>query len=135
VIWTAPTGLTYTTTPDGGFFFPELAVPTGDVIITPPTAPLSTARGLMMPARKRTRAQNRRSRIDHERRMNELRIGEERRKYEEWLATNRRPSNGPPVHRSDIAASPVHYRMARPKANPCVNIPLFGTLRGCAKVV
>ena len=45
----------------------------------------------MMPTRKRTRAQSRRSRIDHERRMNELRIAEERRKYEAWLAATYEP--------------------------------------------
>jgi hypothetical protein len=99
VIWTAPSGCTYTTTPDGGFFFPQLAVPTGDVIIPPPTAPFNAARGLspasgrcpQMPTRKRTRAQNRRYRIDNERRMNELRIAEERRKYEAWLAATYEP--------------------------------------------
>jgi hypothetical protein len=45
----------------------------------------------MMPARKRTRVQNRRYRIEHERRMNGLLHRRERRKYEAWLAATNEP--------------------------------------------
>src|SRR6202022_1298987 len=33
VVWTAPTGRTYTTKPGGSLFFPILATPTGEVAI------------------------------------------------------------------------------------------------------
>jgi hypothetical protein len=91
VIWTAPTGHTYTTTPGGSFFFPQLAIPTGELIISPTTGPPNPNRGLIMPARKRTRAQDRRYRIARERRINEARLAEERRKYEAWLAATYEP--------------------------------------------
>jgi hypothetical protein len=86
VIWTAPSGQTYRTTPGGSFFFPSLATPTAELIIPPTTGLPSPNRGLMMPTRKRTRAQDRRYRIARERRMNEARLAEEGRKYQAWLA-------------------------------------------------
>ncbi|MCW2688074.1 MAG: hypothetical protein JWR37_2964 [Mycobacterium sp.] len=68
VIWTAPGGRTYTTRPGSRLLFPTL---------TEPTAPVSEHaagpegnRGLMMPRRKRTRAQDRQQRIDAERTLN-----------------------------------------------------------------
>jgi hypothetical protein len=39
VIWTAPTGHTYSTTPGGALFFPTLAAPTGDPCDPHPTGP------------------------------------------------------------------------------------------------
>lgn len=76
LIWTAPSGHEYTTKPDGTLFFPALAVPTGKLILpTGPPAP-SIDKGLQMPLRKRTRAQNKQARIDHERLINYRRIEE-----------------------------------------------------------
>jgi hypothetical protein len=91
VIWTAPTGQTYTTTPAGSFFFPLLATPTGELTVPTATGPASEGRGVMMPARKRTRAQERRYRITHERRTNDARLAEEHRKHQAWLAATYEP--------------------------------------------
>jgi hypothetical protein len=91
VIWTPPTGHTYSTTPGGALFFPTPAAPTGDLEIPTPTGPRDQHRGLMMPRRKRTRTQNRHDRITAERRVNEARLAEERRKYEAWLAATYEP--------------------------------------------
>jgi hypothetical protein len=77
VEWTAPSGHTYTTTPSGSFFFPALGASTGELKFPPDTATPSIARGLMMPRRKRTRAQDRRHRITSERRINETRLAAE----------------------------------------------------------
>ncbi|WP_019972579.1 hypothetical protein [Mycobacterium sp. 141] len=73
VIWTSPTGRTYTTTPRGALFFPQLATPTGELTL-PKTPRLDIpARGLAMPTRRRTRAQEKAYRIETERRSNRTR--------------------------------------------------------------
>ncbi|MGV0743160.1 HNH endonuclease signature motif containing protein [Mycolicibacterium sp. XJ870] len=73
VIWKSPGGRTYTTQPHGALFFPQLAVPTGELIL--PAAPnlSDPARGLAMPTRRRTRAQERAARIQWERGLNRAR--------------------------------------------------------------
>ncbi|MGE5698032.1 MAG: HNH endonuclease, partial [Candidatus Sericytochromatia bacterium] len=90
VVWTAPTGHRYTTYPGGGLFFPALAVPTGELIV-PEEAPRATARGVMMPRRRRTRADDRNYRRSRERRLNEQRLAEEQRQRESWLAATYEP--------------------------------------------
>jgi hypothetical protein len=68
VIWTAPNGQTYTTTPGGSFFFPILASPTPTLTAPTTLATPTTNRGPspasgrcpQMPTRSRTRAQDRR---------------------------------------------------------------------------
>jgi len=77
VEWTAPSGLTYTTTPGGSFFFPVLAASTGAPKWSRGNETPSIARELMMPRRKRTRAEDRRYRITTERRINEKRLAEQ----------------------------------------------------------
>ncbi|GAG08576.1 unnamed protein product, partial [marine sediment metagenome] len=74
VLLTAPTGHTYATTPAGAMFFPALGTPTGELVIPSATGPPHTNRGLMMPKRKRTRAQDRAYRIALERQHNAARI-------------------------------------------------------------
>jgi hypothetical protein len=69
----APNGRVYTTKPGGGLFFPQLAVPTGTLVV-PTAPPLHPLRGLAMPTRKRTREQNRTYRIAHERALNRAHI-------------------------------------------------------------
>ena len=88
IVFTSPSGRTYTTTPGGALFFPQLATPTET--LTPDTlatetlatetlatgAPRATSgpgRTLMMPTRKRTRAAERAARIAWERGLNEAR--------------------------------------------------------------
>jgi len=91
VQWTSPTGHTYTTKPAGALFFPILATPTGEIAIAKPDREPCQGRWLMMPRRKKTRAQERRYRISGERRINEARIFEEQRKHEAWLAATYEP--------------------------------------------
>ncbi|GBE68118.1 hypothetical protein MFM001_45800 [Mycobacterium sp. MFM001] len=91
VIWTAPTGHTYTTTPGGAVYFPILADPTGELVLPTAISQPGENRGLMMPTRKRTRAAERSSRVAAERRVNEERLAEERRKRAAWQAANYEP--------------------------------------------
>ncbi|SBS71889.1 conserved hypothetical protein [uncultured Mycobacterium sp.] len=74
VIWTSPSGRAYTTKPGGALFFPQLFAPTEDLNLTdPPPQARGPGRGLMMPARRQTRAQEREYRIRWERGLNEAR--------------------------------------------------------------
>jgi len=72
IIWTAPTGHTYTTRPGSMLLFPTLCTPTTPAPPPPDPAspPASEHRGTMMPKRRRTRAHNRAARIHAERRLN-----------------------------------------------------------------
>ncbi|MGX9788658.1 HNH endonuclease signature motif containing protein [Mycobacterium sp. MMS18-G62] len=72
VVWTSPRGRTYTTTPTGPRFFPQLAIPTAKLVL-PNSPPLSPHRELAMPKRKRTRTQERAYRIEYERGLNRAR--------------------------------------------------------------
>ena len=74
IIWTSPSGRSYTTKPGGSLFFPQLALPTGEPAVAgwQPDNP-SPQRTLLMPARKRTRAAERAARIAWERGVNENR--------------------------------------------------------------
>jgi hypothetical protein len=78
VKWTAPSGHTYTTTPGGSLFFPVLATSTGELKVAQSDESYCGARGLMMPRRKRTRAEDRRYRVAAERRINEERLARKR---------------------------------------------------------
>ena len=74
IIWTSPSGRIYTTTPGGTLFFPQLAIPTGELTITGRQPDDSTPRRtLLMPTRKQTRAAERAARISWERGRNEKR--------------------------------------------------------------
>ncbi len=70
---TAPNGRTYTTTPGGLLFFPQLGIATAELptVDMPPPNP---HRNLAAPKRSRTRAQNRAYRIAHERALNRAHI-------------------------------------------------------------
>jgi Domain of unknown function (DUF222) len=76
VLWTAPSGQTYTTRPGSRLLFPSLCLPTGEL----PTAPTVDRplgyRGIMMPRRHRTREQDRTYRIDAERALNAAHVAE-----------------------------------------------------------
>jgi hypothetical protein len=76
VVWTAPTGHTYTTRPGSRLLFPSLCLPTGELPCVPGSNPSADERGLMMPVRRRTREQDRRRRIDAERALNDAHIAE-----------------------------------------------------------
>jgi hypothetical protein len=72
VIYTTPIGRVHTTEPFGAMLFPQLAVPTGELDL-PTQPPHNEYRGLKMPKRKRTRAQERAYRIQRERNINAAR--------------------------------------------------------------
>lgn len=59
IIWTAPTGRTYTTHPGSRFFLPAWNITTAELPVSRQGAPLSANRGCMMPRRHRTRAADR----------------------------------------------------------------------------
>ncbi|WP_066907398.1 HNH endonuclease signature motif containing protein [Mycobacterium interjectum] len=71
VIWRLPDGHTYITTPGSALLFPSLCAPTAD-LSTPdtPDTPRCGERTARMPRRRRTRAQQRATRIATERRHN-----------------------------------------------------------------
>lgn len=72
IVFTSPSGRLHVTEPLGAQLFPRLATPTGD--LTPSTGPPSGEwRGVAMPKRKRTRAQDREYRIKRERARNAAR--------------------------------------------------------------
>ncbi|WP_099024479.1 HNH endonuclease signature motif containing protein [Mycolicibacterium palauense] len=88
VIWCAPTGHTYRTTPEGAFYFPVLGTPTSEPPRNTGTATSHPTSGPTMPTRKRTRAQQRRDRITDERRRNAERIADRDHRREhryEWF--------------------------------------------------
>jgi len=72
IVWTSPRGRTYTTTPLGPEFFPQLGAPT-ETLNLPNRPPPHPKRGLAMPQRQRTRAQDRAYRIAYERAQNRAR--------------------------------------------------------------
>ena len=73
LIWTAPSGQTYITTPGSALLFPTLCTPTGQLAPPqpPPTGSRCADRAAMMPQRRHTRAQNRVARIAAERKHNQ----------------------------------------------------------------
>jgi hypothetical protein len=76
VIWTSPTGKTYTTRPGSRLLFPALCAPTGDLPEVSTVEPPSSDRYSMMPKRRRTREQSRIERVDAERALNDAHVAE-----------------------------------------------------------
>lgn len=68
--WTSPTGASYTTYPGSRLLFPALCLPTGRLPEPAARKPDCPGRTLMMPTRRRTRAQNRAQAIAAERALN-----------------------------------------------------------------
>jgi hypothetical protein len=78
VVWTSPSGQTHTTHPGSRMSFPSLCRPTAavelsaaEVAAVVAAAETQTGRGLAMPRRRRTRAQDRAARIAAERLLNQ----------------------------------------------------------------
>jgi hypothetical protein len=97
MIWTAPSGQTYTTYRGSRLLFPTLCRPTAPV--SAPAARPSAApnRGLMMPRRKTTRAHDRAKRIEAERARNhEIRKDPEKSRDDAYF-----PSLPPPPGEDD----------------------------------
>ena len=70
VIWTSPTGQTYTTRPGSRLVLPTLCLPTGELPSAPTLIRPPGERALMMPKRHRTRDQDRSYRINADRALN-----------------------------------------------------------------
>jgi hypothetical protein len=75
-VWTSPTGQKYVTRPGSRLLFPALCLPTGELPTAPTGYRQTGDRGVMMPKRGRTRAQDRAHRIDAERALNADHIAE-----------------------------------------------------------
>ncbi|MEM6108596.1 DUF222 domain-containing protein [Mycobacterium sp. 050272] len=76
VVWTSPSGHTYTTRPGSLLLFPTLCLPTGELAGAPRAADRLDCRGVMMPKRRRTREQDRVRRINAERSLNAAHVAE-----------------------------------------------------------
>jgi hypothetical protein len=111
IILTAPTGHTYLTEAHGAAMFPTLAQSTGELSLPTLDEP-SPYRAVMMPKRKQTRKQNRRDRINQERRQRTELIAEEDRQRQAWLADNYKP---PPFEALVVSS----YRSVSPSRSPC----------------
>jgi hypothetical protein len=90
IILTAPTGHTYVSEAHGAALFPALGQSTGELPVPNVEEP-SAYRDVMMPRRKQTREQDRRERINAERRERTELIAEEERQRQAWLAANYEP--------------------------------------------
>jgi hypothetical protein len=91
IVLTAPTGHTYTTKAHGAAMFPALGQPTGELDLPAKAVAPEANRWSMMPRRKQTREQDRRDRINAERRERSELIAEEERQRQAWLAANYEP--------------------------------------------
>lgn len=91
VAWISPTGHEYVTKPGGSLLFPALAIPTGALVLPADAHSPRESRGLMMPARRRTRAQERAARIGWERGANEARMAAQAARRAERIAASYEP--------------------------------------------
>jgi hypothetical protein len=91
IILTALTGHIYTTEAFGAEPFPALRQSTGELPVPTLDEP-SRYRDGMMPRRKQTRDQDRRDRINQERRQRTELIAEEERQRQAWLAAACEPT-------------------------------------------
>jgi hypothetical protein len=97
VIWTSPSGQRYTTHPDSRLLFPTLCRPTAPVAAPINVYSSQPGRGLKMPRRNSTRAQDRAKRIEAERARNkELRENPENDCDDAYF-----PSRPPPAEDDD----------------------------------
>jgi Domain of unknown function (DUF222) len=90
IVLTAPTGHTSVTEAHGAAMFPTLAQPTNALTVPNLDLP-QTDKSAMMPRRKQTREQDRRDRINQERRQRTELIAQEERQRQAWLADNYQP--------------------------------------------
>ncbi|MCX8554122.1 DUF222 domain-containing protein [Mycolicibacterium mucogenicum] len=78
IVWTAPTGHTYITVPESRILFPRMVTDTPLPNPPPETVDLDSAtapgRSIMMPIRRRTRAQDQAQQIAYERALNEAEL-------------------------------------------------------------
>jgi len=97
VIWTSPNGQTYTTYPGSRLLFPTLCRPTAPVTVPANAPSTQPSRGLKMPRRTSTRAQDRAKRIEAERAHNkELRENPENNSGDTYFPSRPPPADEPP---------------------------------------
>jgi hypothetical protein len=77
IVWTSPTGHTYTTAPGSRLLTPRWNTTTAT--LPPPVGQPPPTIGIMMPTRRRTRATQRAYRIAAERKLNDARVAERNR--------------------------------------------------------
>ncbi|SBS74360.1 conserved hypothetical protein [uncultured Mycobacterium sp.] len=77
IVWTSPTGRTYTTKPGSRLLIPRWNVTTAT--LPPPVGQPPPTIGIMMPTRRKTRAARRADRIAAERKLNDARVTERNR--------------------------------------------------------
>lgn len=77
VEWTSPSGRSYVTKALGSMYFPALSIPTGVLALPAEQPPAAGDRAVMMPVRRRTRAEDHAARVRRERGINEARIAAE----------------------------------------------------------
>ena len=76
VVWTTPSGQTYTTKPGAALFFPNVDTTTASIITAPPT-PNSPDKKRKKPQRRRSHAKQRAYRITAERALNDAHVAEQ----------------------------------------------------------
>ncbi|BCI53693.1 hypothetical protein NIIDNTM18_29710 [Mycolicibacterium litorale] len=98
VIWAAPSGHTYVTTPGSALLFPRLCAPTAPVVVPKKAGIAGGDRNAKMPRRRRTRAQSGAAAIARERAHNRAMRQEKRRDAYAYLLGNAEPNpdDGPP---------------------------------------
>ena len=79
IVWTSPTGHTYTTAPGSRLLIPRWNVTTAT--LPPPVGQPPPTIGVMMPIRRKTRAAQRAYRIAAERKLNDTRVAERNRHH------------------------------------------------------
>ncbi len=73
VLWTSPSGRIHPTKPHGAMLYPQLAAPTGELDLPAAPTPTKPGRGMAMPTRRRSRADDRAYRVEWERAINRAR--------------------------------------------------------------
>lgn len=97
IVWTSPSGQKFVTHPGSILLFPALCLPTGQLPRVPnEPGSQSAIRGLLMPERRRTRAQDRARRIDAERALNAAGAAESSKAPEHPSPRRAEPLHGPP---------------------------------------
>jgi hypothetical protein len=95
LIWTLPHDQTYVTTPGSAWLFPSLCAPTGELDMPAPSVDdRCVDRAVMMPRRRRTRAQNKAQRVAAERRENRQAREARQKERDAFYSELMSPSNG-----------------------------------------
>jgi Domain of unknown function (DUF222) len=91
LVLTAPSGHRYRSQAHGATMFPALAQSTGELHIAPHSVDPKIDRSAMAPRRTQTREQDRRDRINAERRQRLELNAEQQRQHQAWLAAHYKP--------------------------------------------